>query len=123
MTWILEKHFKFEASHQLPKHDGKCARLHGHSWSGRIYVEGAKLAVIGPKSGMVMDYKDLAVAIDPVVEQYLDHYHLNETTGLDNPTSEELARWIYYKVKARLPELTAVSIDETCTTRCTYKPE
>ncbi len=118
----LEKTFRFEASHQLPKHDGKCARLHGHSWIGKVVVEGPELLEGGPKSGMLIDYGDLSNLLKPLVEGSLDHWHLNESTGLENPTSEELARWIYYRLKNLLPNLVAVRIDETCTSSAEYRP-
>lgn len=118
----LEKEFRFEASHQLPQHDGKCARLHGHSWVGRLIVEGPALVQEGPKTGMLLDYGDLSAAIRPLLENQLDHWHLNESTGLENPTSEVLAEWIYYRIKRRIPELVAVQINETCTSQAEYRP-
>ena len=119
----LEKEFRFEAAHQLPNHDGKCRRLHGHSWVGRIIVEGPDLHVEGAKAGMLIDYGDLSAMVKPLVEKSLDHYHLNESTGLNNPTSEELARWVYNQLKPDLPLLTAVQIDETCTSRAEYREQ
>lgn len=118
----LEKQFRFEASHQLPNHDGKCARLHGHSWVGRVVVEGKHLQTSGPKAGMLMDYSQMSEPVNRLVETSLDHYHLNESTGLENPTSEELARWIFNQLEADLSRLVAVVIDETCTSRCEYRP-
>lgn len=120
--WTLEKEFRFEASHVLPHHDGKCARLHGHSWKGRLICEGETLHQSGPKAGMLVDYHDMTSVIKPLVEEYLDHYHLNESLALENPTSEEVARWIYDQVKPQLPSLVAVVVEETCTSRCTYSP-
>lgn len=122
LVYRLEKEFRFEASHQLPKHDGKCRRLHGHSWVGRIVVEGDRLSTDGPKTGMLIDYGDLGQAVAPLVDQYLDHHHLNETTGLENPTSEELARWIYDRLKPRIGLLKEVRVLETCTSECVYRP-
>lgn len=121
-TWRLEKTFRFEASHQLPLHDGKCKRLHGHTWVGRVAVEGDTLAKEGAKTGMVMDYGDISAVINPLVASHLDHYHLNESTGLENPTSEELARWIYERLKPALWGLVEVTIEETCTCKATYRP-
>lgn len=118
----LEKEFRFEASHQLPNHQGKCQRLHGHSWKGRLIVEGELLVDSGSETGMLVDYSSLAAAISPLLERSLDHWHLNLSTGLANPTSEELARWIYGKIKPLVPLLVAVQIDETCTSRCEYRP-
>lgn len=120
--FTLSKQFRFEASHRLPAHDGKCARLHGHSWIGRVYVRGTELQADGPKAGMLIDFGELKRIVNPLVDDYLDHHHLNDTTGLENPTSEELARWIYDKLKPELPELAAIEIEETCTSSCRYEP-
>lgn len=122
-TWTIYKEFRFEAAHHLPHHDGKCRRLHGHSWIGRVYVKGDRLIPTGPKAGMVMDFQDLKAYLTPLLEDYLDHHYLNETTGLKNPTSEALARWIYeYLARLELPGLDAVEIRETCTSGCLYRP-
>lgn len=117
--WLLHKEFRFEAAHMLPLHDGKCKRLHGHSWKGTIIVSGTKLQNEGPKSGMVLDYGDIKAALDPIVEQMLDHHYLNMTLPLDNPTSEEIARWLFYLLKTKLP-MYGVIIEETCTARCVF---
>jgi 6-pyruvoyltetrahydropterin/6-carboxytetrahydropterin synthase len=122
MSWKLEKEFRFEASHQLPYHDGKCQRLHGHSWVGRLVCEGSSLHNSGPKQGMLTDFSDMKKAIHTLVEEYLDHWHLNDSLKMESPTSEEVARWIYNQVKPQLPELTAVILEETCTSRCEYRP-
>ncbi len=120
--WTLEKEFSFEAAHRLPDHDGKCRRLHGHSFRGRLYLEDYELITQGPKQGMVVDFYDVSQAIKPLLEDKLDHWHLNQSTGLKNPTSEELARWIYEQLKEKLPQLVAVRVEETCTSACTYRP-
>jgi 6-pyruvoyltetrahydropterin/6-carboxytetrahydropterin synthase len=119
--YTLEKKFTFEASHVLPNHDGKCSRLHGHSWQGAIICEGKELQMLGSKAGMLIDYGDLSSAIKPFVEDYLDHWHLNDTTRLENPTSELLAKWVYDNLKKILPNLVAVRIEETCTSAATYR--
>lgn len=118
--WTLEKEFRFEASHVLPHHGGKCARLHGHSWRGRLVCRGEELHSSGPRSGMLVDYGELSAAIKPLLDQYLDHYHLNDSLDLESPTSEEVARWIFRRVKIHLPQLVSVILDETCTSRCIY---
>ncbi len=119
--WILGKEFRFEAAHQLPYHDGKCARLHGHSWRGVVYVKGTALNKSGSKAGMVIDYGDIKSYLKPLVDDYLDHYYLNESTGLESPTSEEVAKWIFEQLEqAGLPGLVAIRIDETCTSTCIY---
>lgn len=118
----LEKSFTFEASHRLPLHDGKCRRLHGHSWRGVAVCEGEALHVHGPKTGMLIDYGDVKAAVAKLLENFLDHHHLNDTTGLENPTSEHLARWVYDALVGSLPYLVAVRIEETCTSSCEYRP-
>lgn len=125
--FILTKEFTFEAAHRLPAHDGKCARLHGHSWKMRIIVGGKELTEDGPKVGMLMDYSFVSGVGKELVESHLDHYFLNETTGLKNPTSEELARWIFNRVAISFygnsfVTLIAVEVDETCTCSCRYEP-
>lgn len=117
-AWELMKEFRFEASHLLPHHDGKCARLHGHSWVGRVYVRGSELIQEGPKTGMVRDYADISAPVKAMVEQHLDHRHLNIL--LSNPTSELVAQWVFQYLSPQIPGLVAVEIEETCTSRCRY---
>ena len=122
--FLLQKDFTFEAAHQLPNHDGKCARLHGHSWKGTVYVASTCLIKEGPKSGMVMDYADIKAPIQELVQESLDHYYLNESLGLPNPTSEAVAAWVFVMLEPHIPGLVAVMIQETCTARCIFtKPE
>lgn len=118
--WVLTKEFRFEASHQLLHHDGKCARLHGHSWKGRVFVCGRSLHVDGPKQGMVIDYADIAAPIKNLVDGYLDHWHLNDSLGMESPTSENIARWLYVHLFNLIPGLIAVEIEETCTSSCRF---
>lgn len=118
--WRIEKSFTFEAAHRLPRHDGKCANLHGHSWKGKIICEGESLHIKGPKSGMLIDFGDLSAIIQPMLETYLDHHYLNETTLLYSPTSEELARWIFLRLIGDLPNLVCVRIEETCTSAAEF---
>jgi 6-pyruvoyltetrahydropterin/6-carboxytetrahydropterin synthase len=119
--WLIYKEFRFEAAHTLPNHDGKCRRLHGHSWVGRVYLQGEKLIETGSKQGMIMDYGDIKKYLKPLLDDFLDHHYLNETTGLTNPTSEELAKWIFERLEeANLPGLYAVEIRETCTSGARY---
>lgn len=113
---------RFEASHQLPNHDGKCRRLHGHSWAMTIKVASDTLHDAGSQAGMVADYGVIGQPLKALVEAKLDHYHLNDTTGLANPTSEELARWAFEQLRPRVPELVAVVVEETCTSACEYRP-
>jgi len=118
--FTLTKEFKFEAAHKLPHHDGKCQRLHGHSWVGKLILQGEELQADGAKRGMLIDFGQVSAAIKPLVEEVLDHHYLNDTTGLENPTSEEIARWVFLRIKPSLPQLVGVEIQETCTSSCTY---
>lgn len=118
--WTLTKDFRFEASHRLPHHDGKCFRLHGHSFKGQVHLMSPTLIEEGPKQGMVIDYSDVSKVVKAMVDEHLDHYHLNDL--LSNPTSENLAQWVYTYLKPDLPMLVAVEIEETCTARCVYQP-
>lgn len=120
--WKLEKEFRFEAAHQLPNHLGKCRRLHGHSWVARIVVEADELRAGGSSAGMVMDFATIKDAMEPILEEKLDHHFLNETLPMPNPTSEEIARWLFERLEHVLPGLAAVIIEETCTCRCEYRP-
>jgi 6-pyruvoyltetrahydropterin/6-carboxytetrahydropterin synthase len=120
-TFDLKKRFGFEAAHYLPQHQGKCRRMHGHSWVGWVEVTGSQLKTTGPESGMVMDFGCLAEAVKPMVEDYLDHYCLNESLGLESPTSETIAQWIFRHLSAKNLPITTVTIEETCTSVCTYR--
>lgn len=114
----LRKSFQFEAAHRLPNvpADHKCARLHGHSFRVEIAVTGE----CDPKMGWLMDYADLSAAFKPLLER-LDHYYLNEVPGLENATSENVARWIWERLKPELPLLSEVVVAETCQSRCIYR--
>ncbi len=116
--WVrLSKQFHFEAAHDLPTFPGdhKCHRLHGHSFRFDVVVEGE----VDPGKGYLIDYGDIKAVTDPIVRR-LDHYYLNEIDGLWNPTSENLARWIWQQLKPSLPLLYAVIVYETCTSTCEY---
>lgn len=113
----LFKEFIFEAAHRLPHvpEGHKCARLHGHSFLLRIYVTGD----VDPRTGWVIDFSEIKQAFMPIYER-LDHHYLNDIDGLENPTSEILAAWIWAKLKPALPCLSKVMIKETCTAGCIY---
>lgn len=111
--------FTFEAAHRLPNlPDGhKCTRLHGHSFRVEVRVRGT----IDPVSGMVIDFADIKAAFAPLHDQ-LDHHFLNEVEGLENPTSENLAVWIWQRLEESLP-LAEVVVRETCTSGVSYQGE
>lgn len=110
--------FQIEAAHWLPNvpEGHKCSRLHGHSFRVEVHVRGE----VGQDSGWVMDFADLGKAFRPLFEQ-LDHYCLNDIEGLSNPTSENLARWVWAKLQPDLPGLSKVSVQETCNAGCIYR--
>jgi 6-pyruvoyltetrahydropterin/6-carboxytetrahydropterin synthase len=111
------KEFTFEAAHRLPNvaPDHKCARLHGHSFHVTIHVEGE----VGPESGWVMDFADIERAFAPLYDQ-LDHRYLNDIDGLENPTSERVAVWIWERLSDSLAGLNKVVVRETCTAGVEY---
>lgn len=112
------REFTFEAAHRLPNvpEGHKCARLHGHSYRIIVHVAGD----IAPREGWVMDFGDLKAVVQPLIQR-LDHYYLNEVDGLDNPTSEILAQWLWDRLQPDLPVLSAVTVRETCTSGATYR--
>lgn len=118
MNIELRKRFQFEAAHLLPElpPSHKCRRLHGHSFVAEIAVSGP----CDPKLGWLMDYAEIAECFQPLFEQ-LDHRYLNDVPGLENPTSENIAFWIWQKLKPALPLLTEVVVAETCNARCVYR--
>lgn len=112
------KEFRIEAAHRLPNvpEGHKCARLHGHSFRITLHLAGD----LDKDLGWVMDFADVGSAFRPVYEE-LDHHYLNEIEGLSNPTSENLARWVWERVSPALPLLSRVVIHETCTSGCAYE--
>ena len=109
---IVFKEFTFEAAHRLPNvpAEHKCARLHGHSFRVAVHVEGD----VGRESAWVIDFAQVERAFAPLHEQ-LDHRYLNEVDGLDNPTSERIAEWLWERLAPTLPGLSKVVVRETCT--------
>lgn len=135
----ITKHFTFEASHVLPLHKGKCARLHGHSWKMAVTAEGP----ISEKSGFVCDFGSLKELVDQEVIKLLDHSHLGQgqaATGVGYiwhpylgpdfyPSSENLCRAIFKLLKPLVQELgkdihlVSVRIAETCTSEAEWREE
>ncbi len=112
------REFTFEAAHRLPHvpPDHKCARLHGHSYRVVVHVDGP----VDNATGWVQDFAELSCAMAPLLAR-LDHYYLNEIDGLDNPTSEVLAQWIWDHLRPALPDLSQIVVRETCTSGCVYR--
>lgn len=112
------REYRIEAAHRLPNlpETHKCYRLHGHSFRIAVHVRGD----VGADSGWVMDFADIDRIFRPVFDA-LDHRYLNEIEGLENPTSENLARWVWSRIESSLPSLSAVHVYETCTSGCIYR--
>lgn len=121
MPVIITKKFRFESAHHLPgfPEGHKCRRLHGHSFRLEVNVEGE----IDPETGVVMDFGIIKSKVKPFVDQ-LDHEYLNQLGEvhseelLKNPTSENLCKWFFEKLKPLIPGLHSIVIHETCTSRC-----
>jgi 6-pyruvoyltetrahydropterin/6-carboxytetrahydropterin synthase len=118
MRTRLERTFRFEAAHFLPKvvPGHKCARMHGHSYQIDVIVEGE----LDAELGWLLDFGDLDAKVMPLIDR-LDHHVLNEIEGLSNPTSELLAAWMWERLKPGLPQLVELSVAETPSSRCVYR--
>ena len=116
----LVKSFGFEAAHWLPTfpEGHKCRRMHGHSYRVDVVVEGE----VEEAKGYLIDYGEIKATCEPLRKQ-LDHYLLNEVEGLENPTAENLARWVWNRLVDGLPLLVEVVVHETCTAACAYRGE
>jgi 6-pyruvoyltetrahydropterin/6-carboxytetrahydropterin synthase len=117
MRATLVKSFKFEAAHFIPTFPAghPCSRMHGHSYKIEVEVSGE----IDPAKGYLIDFGDIKRAYRPI-EDELDHRVLNEIAGLEIPTSEMLAKWIFDRLKLALPVLTAIRVHETSTSHVEY---
>ena len=111
------KEFTLDSAHYLPHvpESHKCRRVHGHTFRVAVHVSGP----LHPELGWVADFADLQAAFAPLHDA-LDHRLLNDVDGLENPTSERLAEWIWQRLAPSLPGLTRVVVKETCTSGCSY---
>lgn len=119
MSYRITKSFTFDAAHFLPQvpETHKCRRLHGHTYRVILALEGD----LDPQLGWVEDYGTVKQAFAPLLEK-LDHHCLNDLEGLENPTAEVLAGWIYEQLKPAVPRLSDVTVCETPTTEAVYRP-
>ena len=119
----VEDHFS--SAHQLRGYMGKCENIHGHNWKVRVRVEGDRL----DSTGMLVDFTELKRMLKEVMK-YLDHVNLNETSPFDtiNPSSENIAEYIYDKMREKLVSRTdaahvsSVTVWESATSSCTFYP-
>lgn len=109
--------FSLECARSLPllPDAHPCARVHGHSFRIEVHVTGP----LDERLGWVLDFADLERAWAPV-HATLDHRYLNDVPGLENPTSEVMAIWIWEKLKPAIPGLSKVIVQETARSGCIY---
>jgi len=117
---LIYKKFSFDSAHFLPNvpEGHKCKNMHGHTYMLTVFIEGALL----PAEGWVIDYSDLKKLVKPIIDQ-LDHHCLNDLSGLENPTSEILAIWLWNKIKPLIPALTKIELNETASSGVIYQGE
>lgn len=115
---IIFQQFTFDSAHFLPLvQDGhKCKNVHGHTYHISVYLEGE----LDPEAGWVIDFSDVKKVIAPVIAT-IDHTLLNGVVGLENPTAENLAIWLWNKIKPELSSLKKIEIKETPTSGVIYK--
>ena len=113
---IIFKEFTFEAAHKLPlvPENHKCSNLHGHSFKVKICIDGPI-----NEMGWVMDFSELKQICTPHINE-LDHAYLNEILGLENPTSENIAIWLWNRLIEPLQNLSSITVMETCNSGCEY---
>jgi len=117
VTMEIYKEFSFDSAHRLPHvPDGhKCGRLHGHTFYVTVYVSGELKQPVG----WILDFADIKAVVKPIIDR-IDHIYLNDIEGLENPTSENIAIWLWQQIKPQLPELSKIQVKETCTSGCIY---
>lgn len=108
----IRKHFRFEAAHVLPYHQGKCARLHGHSYRLEVAIRGP-VQTEGAARGMIEDFDAIRATVHRHILDDLDHTSLNDL--IDNPTCERIVAWIWEKLVPALPGLDELVLWETAT--------
>jgi 6-pyruvoyltetrahydropterin/6-carboxytetrahydropterin synthase len=112
------KQFTFDSAHFLPNvpPEHKCRNMHGHTYRLVVYIEGKT----DKNLGWVMDFSDVKHVIDPIVDM-VDHHVLNDLPGLENPTCENIAIWLWDQIKPQLPALSKIELHETPTSGVVYQ--
>lgn len=107
------KIFYFDSAHFLPNvpEDHKCRQMHGHTYKLIVYITGSAIN----HEGWIIDFAELKSRINPIIE-LVDHKVLNEIKELENPTCENIAKWLWEKIKKELPDLSRLELHETPTT-------
>ena len=111
----LDVEFYFAAAHRLPRYEGPCFRMHGHNYKFFISVEGD----VDPATGMIADFGTIKDVVAQEVLARVDHRNLNDV--LENPTAENIARWIWEALVPRLPALAEVRLYEIPDSCVTYR--
>ncbi len=116
----LSKTFRFEAAHCLSRvpDEHKCRVMHGHSYKVTVTVRGP----LDPEAGWFLDFAEIAQRVRPLVAR-MDHQVLNDIEGLDNPTAERMAQWLWRQLEGDLPGLFEIEVKETDSSRCRYRGE
>lgn len=117
----LVKEFRFESAHRLPMvpPEHKCHRMHGHSYRVEVCAAGE----VDPRMGWLVDFGEVSARVEPVIKQELDHRVLNDIPGLENPTAEHLAHWLWNRLRPLVPHMVSITVHETTTSRVTYRGE
>ena len=113
----LRVEFPFAAAHRLPYYDGPCFRMHGHNYRLLVQVEGQPDA----RTGMILDFVKLQAIVQDAVLERCDHHTLNDL--MDNPTAENLARWMWVELRPHLPGLCELELFETDELSVIYRGE
>jgi 6-pyruvoyltetrahydropterin/6-carboxytetrahydropterin synthase len=111
----LDVEFYFAAAHRLPRYEGPCFRMHGHNYKFFVTVEGD----VDPATGMIADFGVIKSVVGEEVLARVDHRNLNDI--LDNPTAENIARWIWEALKPRMADLVEVRLFEIPDSCVTYR--
>jgi len=109
----------FDAAHNILTSNGKCERLHGHTWKIELFVSGPKTEA----TGMVVDFTILKANLQELADK-LDHTYLNELTEIGNPTSENISKYAYKHLKKTIPncvKLEKIRVWESPKSWCEYQ--
>jgi 6-pyruvoyltetrahydropterin/6-carboxytetrahydropterin synthase len=120
MRCQLVREYRFEAAHRLPRVPAShpCSRIHGHSYHITVTITGQ----VDPDMGWIVDFAEIDEHVDEIVAT-VDHQLLNDIPGLENPTSEILAGWLWDRLQPDLPMLSEIVVSETPSSRCVYRGE